>query len=151
MRNGGSFLPQGGPLSSDPQGRPRILPDLIYLLLNSIGRAALGVTLVKGMGEEWRSKLSDYVRVNGKFTKFEVFYSPVAPFPVFWEYNCGNCWAFERPTLTCKWVVEKGWPNPEVIHSQGWCVVWMPRAGDPPFGYLGKIPWLFREPPPAFP
>ena len=144
-------MPAGGPLERDEAGRLRLLPDALFLLLNSVIRAALGATLKPGMGDEWRSTLEDYVRANGKLAKFAVVYSPVAPFPVFWEYHCGNCFAFERPTLTCRWVNEKGWPNPAIIHSQGWCVIWMPKEGVPPLNYIGRLPWLLREPLPAFP
>ena len=130
---------------------PRIIPDVVWLLANSIGRAALGATIIPGLGERWREAVEKQVRLMGKYTKFEVVYSPVDPTPVFWEYNCGNCFAFERSPLTCKWVQEKGWPNVDVIHSQGWCVIWLPKVGDPPLSYLGRIPWLLREPPPKFP
>lgn len=132
-------------------GRPRILLNVVYLLLNSVGRAAIGATVVPGLGDEWRDAIDDYVEVNGKVTKRAVLYSPVAPPPVFWEYNCGNCWAFERETQRCKWVTEQGWPNPGIIHPQGWCVIWVPREGDPPLSYLGRLPWFLREQVPVIP
>jgi len=129
----------------------RILPDLLFLLVNSIGRAALGATLAPGLGDRWRDTLGAYVDRNGKFSKFEVAYSPVAPPPVFWEYNCGQCFAFLRESRTCRWVGEQGWPNPGQIHPQGWCAIWMPLDGVKPLGYIGRVPWFLREPAPAFP
>jgi len=135
----------------DEIARPRILPNAIYLLLNSVGRAALGATVSKGLGQEWTEALQEYVDQNGKFSKFGVLYSPVAVPPVFWEYNCGECRAFERETMTCKWVDEAGFPNPGKIHPQGWCSVWMPLEGKRPLSWVGKTPWFLREPRPEFP
>ena len=130
---------------------PRVLPNVFYLLVNSVGRAALGVTLVKGLGDEWRDTLQSYVDRNGKITKFEVAYSPVAPPPVFWEYNCGECVAFLRDEKQCKWVDVEGLINPGIIHPQGWCVIWMPKDGERQFSYVGKVPWFIRETAPIFP
>ena len=140
-----------GPVQRDEKGRIRILPDVIYLFLNSVGRAAAGATVKEGLGEEWRGTLQSYVDRNGKFTKFETLYLPISLPPLFWEYNCGQCFAFQRETQTCKWVKEEGFPNPGIIHPQGWCTVWMPLEGATPFSYIGKIPWFLREKPPAFP
>ena len=145
------FPPPLGPFERNGQGRPLILPDVFYLLLNSIGRAALGATVMPGLGEEWRDALQAHVNRNGKLTKFEALYTPVTPPPVFWEYNCGQCFAFLRETLTCKWVSEVSFPNPGQIHPQGWCAVWMPLDGARPLGYLGRLPWFLKEPAPAFP
>lgn len=129
----------------------RVLPDAIGLLANSVGRAALGATLFQSLGERWRETLQAHVDKNGKWTKFEVVYTPVAPPPVFWEYNCGQCFAFIREGRTCRWVTEQGFPNPGEIHPQGWCAVWMPLDGEKPLSFLGKVPWFLREPAPAIP
>ena len=129
----------------------RVIPDVVWLAANSVGRAALGATLVPGLGEKWRANVQAHVDRNGKFTKFEAFYTPVAPPPVFWEYNCGQCFAFQREPRTCLWVSEKGIPNPGIIHPQGWCAVWMPLDGDKPLSYIGRVPWFLREPAPALP
>jgi len=143
--------PAVGPLEVDELGRPRILPDALHLIFSSIGRAALGATIFPGLGDQWRDTVQSYVDRNGKWTKFQTIYSPIAPLPAFWEYPCATCWAFERETRTCKWVSERGFPNPGIIHEQGWCIVWVPLEGDPPFSYVGKLPWFVREPPPVFP
>lgn len=129
-----------------------VLPDIVWLLVNSVGRAALGATLVQGLGDRWREGLQAYVDRNGKLTKFEAAYTPVAPPPVFWEYNCGQCFAFQRgePSL-CRWVSEAGFPNPGQIHPQGWCAIWMPLEGARPLSFLGRVPWFLREPAPAIP
>ena len=129
----------------------KIIPDVFYLTVNSIARAAIGATFKPGLGEEWRDSVQAYVDKNGKFSKFEALYTPIAPPPVYWEYNCGQCWAFIRPTLTCKWVKEMGFPNPGQIHPQGWCSVWMPLDGVKPLSYIGKKPWFLVEKPPAVP
>lgn len=129
----------------------RILPDLFYLLVNSVGRAALGATIAPGLDKEWRESLEDHVAKNGKLTKFEAGYTPIAPPPVFWEYNCGGCIAFERETSTCKWVKEEGFPNPGIIHPQGWCAVFMPPDGERPLSWVGRVPWFVKEKPPALP
>ena len=127
-----------------------ILPDLLWLLANSIGRAALGATLVPGLGE-WASELQNYVDRNGKFSKFMVAYSPVAPPPVFWDYICGECRVYERDKRTCKWVSESGFPQDGEIHPAAWCAVWTPKEGERPFSWVGKVPWFLREPQPVFP
>lgn len=142
---------QFGPLQKDEQGRLRILPDVIYLFLNSAGRAALSATVKPGLVEEWRQDLESYVERNGKFTKFSVSYLPIAVPPLFWEYNCGQCYHFIRDEMKCKTVSEAGFPNPGTINPQGWCVIWLPKDGVMPFSYIGKIPWFLREKPPAFP
>ncbi len=129
----------------------RPIPDLFYLVANSVGRAAAGVTIKPGLGDRWRHDIESYVLKNGKFSKFETAYSPISPPPVFWEYNCGQCFAFQRATLTCKWVSEQGLVNPGKISPVGWCAIWMPMPGVKPFTYVGKLPWFLRERLPVFP
>ena len=47
--------------------------------------------------------------------------------------------------------LDNGIPNDEVIAPMAWCAVWMPRIGDPPLGYLRRLPWFLREELPTFP
>ena len=128
-----------------------IIPDLLLLLVNSVGRAALGATLVTGLGEKWVAVLEDYVNRNGKFSKFAVAYSPIAPPPVFWEYNCGSCRAFQKEQQRCRWVSEEGFPQPQEIHPAAWCAIFMPLEGERPLTWVGRTPWFIREPMPKFP
>lgn len=128
------------------EGKTPITPiDSLYLAINSIVRTALG------QRAEWNKKIQTYIDLNGKFTKVEAIYTPIAPPAVLWEYSCGECIAFQRETFTCRWVSEKGYPNLNKIHPQGWCVIWMPKEGVVPLSYIGKVPWVLREPPPEFP
>lgn len=95
-----------------------ILPDLRWLLVNSIGRAALDATVKPGVLQPWIDELDRYVKANGKFGKLQVSYLPVSPPPVFWDYKCKKCRVWQEPDA-CLWVDGK-------IAPSGWCAVWLP-------------------------
>jgi hypothetical protein len=97
---------------------PKIIPDLLWLLGNSIGRAALNATLSPGVLEPWTSELDHYVQANGQFSKFAVGYLPVSPPPVFWDYKCKKCRSWIMPNA-CNLVAG-------AIAPIGWCACWTP-------------------------
>lgn len=103
------------------------------------------------LASAWKKEIESYVAEEGKLSKFEAAYLPFAPPPVFWEYTCASCIAFEREKKQCKWVTEKGIPNPGIIHPQGWCDIWMPLAEEKRFSYLQRKPHVLSEPLPIFP
>lgn len=102
-----------------------ILPDLFFLLVRSIGAAALDVTIGPGMLQPWVDELESYVSKLGKFTKFSVSYLPFSPPPVFWDYKCKKCLWWVDPN-TCKTVEGNISPN-------GWCAIWVPPSTYKPF------------------
>ena len=117
------------------------LPDVVYLLTNSIGRAAIQA-LSKGQQlEEWVTAIERYVAQNRLFTKFEALYVTVSPPPFFWDYSCGKCRWWQEPDR-CK-VVEGQ------IGRYAWCAIWVPPQGVPPFqwsrDYLTSMPDRLRE------
>jgi hypothetical protein len=110
---------------------PKIIPDLLWLLGNSIGRAALNATLSPGVLEPWTSELDRYVQANGQFSKFEVGYLPVSPPPVFWDYKCRKCAKFIEPN-GCQWVAGE-------ISRIGWCSIWTPPADYKAFSWPREL------------
>lgn len=102
---------------------PPVLPDLVWLLSNSIGRAA-GAAIdanKKAELQAWIDELERYVTANGKFPKFEVAYLPFSPPPVFWDYKCYKCLKWIEPNA-CQWV-------DGTISRSGWCSIWLPMTG----------------------
>jgi len=130
-----------------------LLPDALALTFNSIVLAFAEATgIAPGAGEEWVQALEEYVAREGLFSKFAVVYTPVQPPPFFWDYNCGRCRFWKEPasgeTLGgCTLVSGQ-------IARGGWCGVWMPPQGVPPFTWpariLADIPSFLTEAPEAF-
>ncbi len=96
----------------------QVLPDLVWLVVNSIGRAALDATVKRGTLQPWVDELSQYVQANGKFSKFSVAYLPISPPPLFWDYKCKKCLWFQLPNACL--VVDGD------ITPSGWCSIWLP-------------------------
>ena len=111
-------------LKDDILYHPSVLPDVVWLLSNSIGRAAIAAQPPPGVSadilQSWIDELNRYVAINGKFSKFQVMYLPLSPPPVFWDYKCKKCLKFVQPN-GCNWV------SGEVAPS-GWCAIWVPPA-----------------------
>jgi hypothetical protein len=80
-----------------------IIPDVLWLVVNSMGRAA---------------DIEDYTAKNGKFSQFAVLYVPFSPPPLFWDYKCKKCRFWQSPD-SCT-VVEGR------IAPRGWRAVWLP-------------------------
>lgn len=99
---------------------PKVLPDVIFLVTNSIGRAALNATIQPGLLQPWVEELDRYVQANGRFSQFSVAYLPFSPPPLFWDYKCKKCLKFLIPDA-CAWVEGK-------IAPSGWCSIWVPPA-----------------------
>ena len=126
-----------------------VLPDAFNLLLRSIGAPALdSAGITKGLYNQWVQSLLTYVVQNGKFSKFEVVYSPVAPPPFFWNYICGRC-AFWQDPKGCLMV--EG-----LIRYWGWCAIFLPLPTPdgkplPPFRWplelVKDLPRLVQEAP----
>lgn len=107
---------------------PPVLPDAIWLLYNSIARAAanaetppfISKTDAQNAYQAWINELDSYVALNGKFPQFEVMYLPFSPPPVFWDYKCKKCRSWLEPNA-CSLVAG-------TISPSGWCSVWTPPA-----------------------
>lgn len=124
-----------------------LLPDALALTFNSIVLAAAQATgLAPGAGEAWVQALEAHVAGQGKFSKFAVVYLPVQPPPFFWRYSCDNCLFWTEPN-GCTLV--EGF-----IAAGGWCGIFMPKEGDPPFSwptkFLPDVPRWLAEAPQAF-
>lgn len=98
-----------------------MLPDVVYLLTNSIGRAALSATLTPGALKPWVDEVDAFVSREGKFSKFSVAYFPLGPPPFFWDYKCYKCGRFQSGG-TCAWVSGD-------IGRHAWCSIWVPAPG----------------------
>jgi len=129
-----------------------VFQDEIEFAIQSLS-SAVGASLLEKpqLTEEWKRHLDKVVAKDGKFHKMKVAYTPLAPPPVFWEYNCASCIIFDAKRKTCKWVNEWGFPNPGEIHPQAWCVLWMPKHSDKPLSFLQRLPSIFTEDLPIFP
>jgi hypothetical protein len=107
---------------------PPVLPDVAWLLYNSVARAAINAKpppsaiiskdKAQEMYQAWIAELDNYVNVNGKFSKFEVMYVPFSPPPFFWDYKCYKCRTWIEPG-GCKLVDGD-------IARGGWCSIWIP-------------------------
>jgi hypothetical protein len=97
-----------------------MLPDVFFLLTNSIGRAALDATARPGLLQPWIDELDSYVTREGKFSKFAVAYLPLSPPPVFWDYKCRKCRSWTSGTCS---LVDGA------IRPAGWCAIWTPAPG----------------------
>ena len=130
-----------------------LLPDAIYLLVNSVGLAAADATgLAPGKGAQWVAALEAHVAQAGRFSKFAVTYLPIQPPPFFWDYNCGRCRFWKEPAPGealggCTLVAGQ-------IARGGWCVIWSPPAGVKPFTWPARVlqdaPRWLEEAPQAF-
>ena len=124
-----------------------LLPDALALTFNSIVLAASeAMGIAPGAGEAWVQALDTHISNYGKLSKFATVYIPVQPPPFFWRYSCDNCRAWQEPN-GCRWV--EGF-----IAAGGWCGIFMPKQGDPPFSWPTKIlqdaPRWVSEAPEAF-
>ena len=124
-----------------------LLPDALALTFNSIVLAASeAMGIAPGAGEAWVQALDTHISNYGKLSKFATVYTPVQPPPFFWRYSCDNCRAWQEPN-GCRWV--EGF-----IAAGGWCGIFMPKQGDPPFSWPTKIlqdaPRWVSEAPEAF-
>ncbi|MBA7648397.1 hypothetical protein ES703_56183 [subsurface metagenome] len=88
------------------------------MLVKSIGLAAMNATISPGVLQPWVDDINRRVAEQGKFSKSQVGYLPFSPPPVFWNYKCKKCLAWQPPS-SCKWVEGKISPN-------GWCAIWIP-------------------------
>ena len=97
----------------------RVLPDIVWLLVNSVSRAAFSATVRNPKYvQDWRDELEGYVAREGKFSKFSVGYFPLSPPPAYWDYKCKKCFAWQQPN-SCRWV--EG-----TIMPFAWCAIWLP-------------------------
>ena len=110
---------------------PPVLPDLLWLLGNSIGRAALNATLKPGVLDPWITEIDRYVQANGQFSHLAVSYLPVSPPPVFWDYKCRKCLKFSEPSA-CLWVGGE-------IKPAGWCSLWVPPSDYKAFTWPAEL------------
>lgn len=108
-----------------------VLPDVVSLTVNSIGRAALDATLQPGVLQSWIDELDNYVETNGKFSKTAIAYIPFSPPPLFWDYKCRKCLKFEEPD-GCAWV-------DGTISPRGWCAIWVPPDTYKPFTWPSEL------------
>lgn len=92
-----------------------LLPDM---LVYSIGSAALNATVMPGVLDDWVKEITSEVAAKGKFSKISVAYVPFSPPPVFWDYKCFKCLAWQEPSK-CKWVAGE-------ISRKAWCALWVP-------------------------
>ncbi len=102
------------------------LPNLV---LKSVSTAALS-TRSPAQLQSWIDEIEQRVAEEGKFSKLAVAYLPVSPPPVFWDYKCRKCLAWESPD-GCKWVEGE-------ISPRGWCAIWLPD-GRPAFSWVGEL------------
>ena len=111
-----------------------ILPDILWLFGNSVGRAALDATVKPGVLLRWVNSVTDYVTLHGKFTKFQAGYLPIPFPPFFWDYKCFKCrfWqgTREKPTTSTCTIVEGQ------IAPRAWCTLWMPPEGVKPLTWV---------------
>lgn len=110
---------------------PPVVPDVVWLLYNSIARAAANSTGQPGILQPWEDELNRYIVANGKFQKFEVLYAPVSPPPVFWDYKCYKClfWNGVRPVPSdLRWQpMASGCKAVDGdICPSGYCAIWLP-------------------------
>jgi hypothetical protein len=110
---------------------PKVLPDIVFLVVNSIGWAAADATIQPGVLKSWKDELDRYVQSNGKFSKFAVGYLPFSPPPVFWEYVCYKCNAFIPPNA-CNLVDGE-------IGRHAWCTIWVPPDTYKAFSWPGEL------------
>lgn len=101
-------------------------------------------------GTNAQRNLSTFIRArannlrSGKFSKRDVYYTPLSPFPPgLWEYRCSTCQFFrrgdeERNTRPrCEVAGQPGDPfGGEAIHGQGWCTLWLPPNGEKIFDWI---------------
>jgi len=116
----------------------RPLPDVVFLLVNSIARAALARSLnLPEVERQWVEAVEAEVKANGKLSKFAAAYVSFHPPPAFWGYYC----------LKCRWWVDTG--NPAVgrcsvvegdINAGGWCALWTPPPDEPIGSWLTRYP-----------
>jgi hypothetical protein len=79
----------------------RPLPDVVFLLVNSIARAALARSLNRPEVERrWVEAVEAEVKANGKLSKFAAAYVSFHPPPAFWPYYCGRCLPGEERVFT---------------------------------------------------
>jgi len=103
----------------------------IEMFLKSVSLAALDSTVMPGSLKPWVDKIKERVSTEGVFTKSEVIYAPLTPFPpVFWEYRCDKCLWWVPPNK-CE-VVEGE------IAPRAWCAVWLPPTGVKPLSWLSE-------------
>ena len=115
--------------------------NLLEMLTQSVGRAALNATVQPGALEPWLAQVEETVRTSGKFAKLQVAYFTLAPPPFFWNYSCARCRAYianaQAPEMagTCRWVRGD-------ISPAGWCAVWLPKEEDEkrPFAWVTTVP-----------
>ena len=112
-------------------GERPLLPDALYLTIASILAAAADATIAPGLALQWIQTLESHVGRNGKLSKFSALYVPLQPPAFVWRYSCDNCHAWQEPN-GCRWV--EGW-----IAAGGWCSIFMPKEGDPPFTWPAKL------------
>lgn len=112
-----------------------LLPDILWLFGNSVGRAALNVTVKPGALKPWVDGLTEYVSHYGKFTKFQAGYIPFPLPPLFWDYKCRRC-RFWQGNFACSLV------DGEIL-PQGWCAVWCPPDGVKQFSWVGE--WMHGD------
>lgn len=102
------------------EGNNMTPPNQLFLLVKSIGLAAMDATVKPGSLQPWVDEVEEYVNINGKFSKSQVVYAPFSPPPAFWDYKCKKCRWWQEPN-GCK-VVEGD------ISPGGWCAIWMPPS-----------------------
>jgi hypothetical protein len=112
---------------------PPVLPDVIWLTVNSIVRAAISAidSNKETWLRDWIDKLNIYVFLNGKFSQFAAGYVPFSPPPLLYDYKCRKCLNWVEPD-GCNWV--EG-----TISRSGWCSIWTPMTGYKAFSWPSEL------------
>lgn len=74
-----------------------------------------------------------------KLGKVEAWYTPLAPLPFFYLYDCSHCRFWQGPNR-CQIVglPDDPWGG-EAIHPFHFCVRWLPLANEPPFDWAVRL------------
>lgn len=118
---------------------PSPLAHTPNLLWNYLRRGDRGVDEVADRLHE-----AAHDQPNGKFDKRSALYLPQSPFPpLLWRNQCGRCrfWQEGAPGEPGQCHIV-GRPDDdfggEAIHQRGWCALFTPPAGEPPFAWLDE-------------
>lgn len=113
---------------------PAHLPRMLYKYL------LYGETGLSEIETELRRKAQ--AESGGKFSKADVSYLPLPPFPLLlWDNRCKRCRFYHEgepgKPAQCHIVGHEGEKyGGEAIHPQGWCGVYTPPKGEPAFAWI---------------
>ena len=92
-----------------------------------IAQTLVNPALRDSMVQELRQR----VKEEGQYSKLQVFYMAITPFPpAAWFYGCSECTFYNSKNRSCELVRGR-------IEAYAWCALFINLAEDKPFSWIG--------------